>query len=580
MAEVVYRILERGPPVAAENVGAVALPGARRARRIDLFSPSPQAASVAVMGMLGFGVILGDVSGAGIVTLASTPGISINLPPGFGSNPNPPSTPLATAPSRPPVASTSGSTPAATQPATTATTPVSTGSTGTTGAGTTPGTLTLPPVKHVFLIVLSNQGVNQTFTPVSSDKYLSKTLPAAGELLQNYYSVNGGSLANEIALVSGQGPTQQTQANCPKYKPFKHGKHQQIVGSGCVYPKTAPTLAGQLLAQHHTWKSYIEGLQNGPRSQQASCGLPKLGKTDPYNAPRAKDPYVTWRNPFAYFASLTGKSTCRKTNVPLTALTTDLKSESTTPSLSYIVASPCDDGDPTPCAKHAEAGTAPADAFLKRTLALIEASPAYKSSGLIAITFDHAQQTGRHADPSACCTTPPYPNLSTGTTGTTGTTGSTGTTGTTGATGATGPTSPYGLSGLTGSGATGTTSSGATGTTSCSTSTGTSGATGATSTTGASGNTGATGSTGSCGATTPIPGGLLGGQTTPTGGGGQVGLLLISKYVKGGTIDTLDYFNHFSLLNGIEALFKLKPLGYAADPALPRFVDTIYNGGR
>ena len=62
-------------------------------------------------------------------------------------------------------------------------------------------------------------------------------------------------------------------------------------------------------------------------------------------------------------------------------------------------------------------------------------------------------------------------------------------------------------------------------------------------------------------ATTPIGNG----ETTPTGGGGQVGLLLISSYVKPNTADTIDYYNHYSLLRSIEKLFGLKYLGYAGN---------------
>jgi hypothetical protein len=44
-------------------------------------------------------------------------------------------------------------------------------------------------------------------------------------------------------------------------------------------------------------------------------------------------------------------------------------------------------------------------------------------------------------------------------------------------------------------------------------------------------------------------------------GGGQVGALLLSPYVKGGVISQAQY-DHFSLLRTIEDLFELKHLGY------------------
>jgi phosphatidylinositol-3-phosphatase len=77
--------------------------------------------------------------------------------------------------------------------------------------------------------------------------------------------------------------------------------------------------------------------------------------------------------------------------------------------------------------------------------------------------------------------------------------------------------------------------------------------------------------------TTTTPASELTGQTTPTGGGGEVGLLLISQYVKPGSVDSLAYFNHYSLLSSIEQLFGLKRLGYARDPALPALAKPEYN---
>jgi hypothetical protein len=60
-------------------------------------------------------------------------------------------------------------------------------------------------------------------------------------------------------------------------------------------------------------------------------------------------------------------------------------------------------------------------------------------------------------------------------------------------------------------------------------------------------------------------------------GGGKVGLLLISKYVKPGSVNAIGEYNHYSLLLSIEQLFGLKPLGYAAAPGLLPFDTTVYN---
>ena len=66
----------------------------------------------------------------------------------------------------------------------------------------------------------------------------------------------------------------------------------------------------------------------------------------------------------------------------------------------------------------------------------------------------------------------------------------------------------------------------------------------------------------------------------PSKGGGEVGALLLSPYVKGGTTNQEQY-NHFSLLRTIEDLYGLKHLGYAGLSGVSSFdasVFSAYNG--
>ena len=222
-----------------------------------------------------------------------------------------------------------------------------------TGEGTPPRPASaLPPVKHVFLIVLSEHGYSEAFGAGSSASYLTKTLLPQGELLSNYYAVTQGALANGIALISGQGPTLQTAEDCPTFAaiaPHTAGSEEQILGSGCVYPAQTLTVAGQLSAAGKTWKAYVEGVAGGAPGQAASCRRPALGAVDPNHAASAGDPYVTWRNPFVYFDSLTEGPSCTNDDVGLNRLTSDLKSAASTPSLAYIVPDRCHDGSEQPC---------------------------------------------------------------------------------------------------------------------------------------------------------------------------------------------------------------------------------------
>lgn len=61
-------------------------------------------------------------------------------------------------------------------------------------------------------------------------------------------------------------------------------------------------------------------------------------------------------------------------------------------------------------------------------------------------------------------------------------------------------------------------------------------------------------------------------------GGGRVGALVISPFVRPGTWSTTSY-NHYSLLASLEELFGLPKLGYAAAPGLNRFGLDVYNAG-
>jgi phosphatidylinositol-3-phosphatase len=482
--------------------------------------PTPRAASMAVMAMLGFGVILGSLGHVSVQTLASAPSLILNLPTGGSSSSSAPSGGGSGGGSG---SGGSGGTQVQTVTVGGGTVPGSSALSGgggasssSTGANNGPGTPTgfhgLPAIQHVFLIVLSQQGYNQTFSPTGSDSYLNKTLAGEGELFPFYYSVAPSSLANEIALLSGQGPTQQTAANCPSYNALVatgNGYNGQVLGDGCVYPASTKTLLEQLTADHKTWRAYIGGMSG-------SCSHPGLGSADPVPSSTSK-PYAAWTNPIIFFQSLSGSKGCHKDDVALGQLNKDLKTESNTPSFSYIAPSPCDDGSDQPCGPGAPSGLGPADKFLRSTVAEIKRSPAYRSGGLIAITFDEAPQSGANPDSSSCCGNPVYPNVPATTTTTTPTATDTTTTATTTPT--------------------------ATDTTTTAT-------------------------------TTPT----ASGQTSPTGGGGQVGLLLISKWVTPNQLDVFDYFNHFSLLAGIENLFGLKHLGYAAVPGLPIWTTSQFRG--
>ncbi len=73
------------------------------------------------------------------------------------------------------------------------------------------------------------------------------------------------------------------------------------------------------------------------------------------------------------------------------------------------------------------------------------------------------------------------------------------------------------------------------------------------------------------------PNTLLPGLTGP--GGGRIGAVILSRYVKAGSTNDMPY-NHYSLLRSLEDLWHLDHLGYAAQADLKAFGDDVYNASR
>lgn len=493
---------------AAPGAGAAAAPGARRPRGLAALNarlsalrlPSPRVSALLVLGFVGFGVVLGAAAGSRVDdTLAASrsPHLKLVLPatsggatateaPAAASEP-----PAAEAEPTPEAAAPEASTPAAT-PTPAAKAPASSGGGKSSegeaeggGGSSSAGAAKLPAIAHVFVIMLSDEPYAAAFGPESKAPYLARTLERRGELLPRYYAVAHEQLANGIALLSGQGPTAATAANCPTYEavtPATAGAEGQVLGEGCVYPASTETLLGQLRSKQLPWRAYVQGIEEGSGAPPA-CAHPALGQPDPSSAtPPPAQPYATFRNALVYFEGIASAPSCAAQDVGLSALSGDLASARSTPSFAYIVPDRCHDGSPGPCPGGAPGGLAAADGFLEQVVPKIVSSKAYKEGGLLVITTDEAPSSGEFADSSSCCGQPRFPNL-------------------------------------------------------------------------------------------PPPTGAAAGLAPE--GGGQVGALLLSPFVKPHTISQEPY-DHFSLLRTVEDLFSLKHLGYAAGAKVPAFAPSLF----
>ncbi|MDX6667669.1 MAG: phosphatidylinositol-3-phosphatase, partial [Solirubrobacteraceae bacterium] len=74
------------------------------------------------------------------------------------------------------------------------------------------------------------------------------------------------------------------------------------------------------------------------------------------------------------------------------------------------------------------------------------------------------------------------------------------------------------------------------------------------------------------GPNTPNPGGPIIGP-----GGGLVGMVALSPWIRAGSINATPY-NHYAMLRSVEDLFGLSHLGYAGQAGLRAFGDDVFNG--
>jgi len=380
-------------------------------------------------------------------------------------------------------------------------------------------------VGHVFIIVLENKSFATTFptTGTPPAPYLATTMPAMGAMLTQYHGTGHVSLDNYITMVGGQAPNLQTSTDCQLYTDWvgttTPDGNGQVTGTGCVYPAAIKTVANQLQDKGLSWKGYMEDMGNTlTRDGSATCSHPTLNSQDGTQSASAADQYATRHNPFMYYHSIIDDQTnCNSHVVPLTALDADLANASSTPNYVFITPNLCNDGHDSGCANGQPGGYTSINTFLEEWVPKITNSAAFKKDGLLIVTFDEANFPGSGDDVASCCDEPAGPNFA-------------------GGIGQTigslllqipvvgGPLASIlntaGLGGL---------------------------------------------------SSVPLAGpGLIG------PGGGRVGAILISPFIKPGTVSNVPY-NHYSMLRSVEDIFGLDHLGYAAQPGLVPFGNDIFN---
>ena len=295
-------------------------------------------------------------------------------------------------------------------------------------------------------------------------------------------------------------------------------------GNGCLYPEAVQSLPTQLQEKELTWRAYVEGMEDGGAvGAPWRCRKPTLGAPDTTTATPG-DQYLNWRNPVVYFAGVAASPECEKHDVGFEILTKDLSAKKKTPTLSLIFPDACHAGGEVECEPGAPTGAKGATQLLKTLVPAIMASPAYEEGGgMIMITSAQAPQVGEHLDPSACCLAPAYPNLP--------------------------PAAAPVVPGATTPSTTKTPATEAPTTEAPAT---------------------------EAAAEEEVPTKYSEESVLASGGGGKVGLLIISPFVLPGSVEETEYANHFTLLKTLETMFGVEPLGYAAEEEVPTLSPELF----
>lgn len=182
--------------------------------------------------------------------------------------------------------------------------------------------------RHVFLIVMENHSYDEAL-----GGEFTASLAAKYRLASNYHAISHPSVPNYLALTSGQ----TWSVHDDGYR---------------VLPQA--DLGSQLTKAGVSWRAYMEGLTG------AGCLDSPL-------------PYDPGHNPFAFYGGR-----CPSNVVPLTAQASDLASN--TPRFSWITPDRCHDTH--------DCSVSTGDAWLQGEVTSIMASSAWKSNGMLFITWD------------------------------------------------------------------------------------------------------------------------------------------------------------------------------------------------
>jgi hypothetical protein len=226
----------------------------------------------------------------------------------------------------------------------------------------------IPRASHVFVLVGENTSLGQLTTAVT--RYIAGPLRRHSAWLVGYRGLaHSGSTGDYIEMTSGQ------VAHCER------------ANSDPVDPRTHKVLCrqdvnnifNQLQRHDIPWAAWAESMPH-------PCGFFDAGSNSTGNH------YIVHHNPAVYYRNIAATPVCRYHNLPMgTTARNDTSrfehrlARGRVPRFNFIVPNDCQDG-------HRRCGSAPKprqfDAFVKREVRKIKASPAWNSRSVIVVTWD------------------------------------------------------------------------------------------------------------------------------------------------------------------------------------------------
>ncbi|MBA3273170.1 MAG: hypothetical protein H0T11_04765 [Chthoniobacterales bacterium] len=203
----------------------------------------------------------------------------------------------------------------------------------------------LPPVKHVFVVVLENHSYSEIIGS-GAMPYL-QSLADRYALLTNFFGNRHPSVSNYFMLTTGQVITKDDNYGATVYE---------------------DNIVRHLIANGKTWREYSEGL--------------------PYTGYYGNDTrqYRRHHNPLSYFSDVRDSPAQQQNLVPFTTLAADMASGQL-PNYGLIV--PTND-------HNAHNGTLlAADQWLKANIAPLINDPQFRKDGLLFIVFDEGRKTDK-----------------------------------------------------------------------------------------------------------------------------------------------------------------------------------------